>query len=188
MDRGGSSRPAYPNPGPPTSGLMGGAPRRFGRARDVKRRPECHFAVSPHGHHGGPCGESAAWWSVQGQMRWLRQTVLCRYSRDGSQDFLAGGSEGDGNAGGGHGGPKGEPQRPPPEPNHLHGQHAHACWASSLTATCCLPQVGQSKRGTLVFKCIRSVQFPARIRACSCPHSREPVRAPRSLVSTKCRA
>ena len=67
---------------------MGGAPRRFGRARDVKRRPERHFAVSPHGHHGGPCGESAAWWSVQGQMRWLRQTVLCRYSRDGSQDFL----------------------------------------------------------------------------------------------------
>ena len=75
-----------------------------------------------------------------------------------------------------------------PEPNHLHGQLAHACWASSLTATCCLPQVGQSKRGTLVFKCIRSVQVPARIRACSCPHTRGPVRAPRSLVSTKCRA
>ena len=59
---------------------------------------------------------------------------------DGSQGLLAGGSEGDRGAGGGQGGPKGEPRRPPLEPLHLHGQHAHACWASSLTANLCLPQ------------------------------------------------
>ena len=108
--------------------------------------------------------------------------------RDGSQHLLAGGSEGDGDAGGGHGGPKGEPRRPPPEPNPLLGQLAHAGWASSLTANLCLPQVGQSKRETLVFERIRSVEAPARIRACKCPHIRGPGRAPRSLVCRICRA
>jgi hypothetical protein len=108
--------------------------------------------------------------------------------RDGSQDFLAGGSEGDRGAGGGHGGPKGEPRRPPLEPNPLHGQLAHACWASSLTANLCLPQVGQLKRGTLVFERIRSVHVPARICACSSRDIRGPDRASRSLVSRICRA
>ena len=107
---------------------------------------------------------------------------------DGSQHLLAGGSEGDGGAGGGQGGPKGEPRRPPPEPNPLLGQLAHAGWASSLTANLCLPQVGQSKRGTLVFERICSVHVSARICACKCRHTRGPVRAPRSVVSRKCRA
>ena len=107
---------------------------------------------------------------------------------DGSQNLLAGGSEGDGGAGGGQGGPKGEPRRPPPEPNPLLGQLAHAGWASSLTANLCLPQVGQSKRGALVFERIRSVHVSARICACSSRHTRGPVRAPRSVVSRKCRA
>ena len=101
---------------------------------------------------------------------------------DGSQDFLAGGSEGDRGAGGDQGGPKGEPRRPPLEPLHLLGQLAHAGWASSLTATLCPPQVGQSKRETLVFERIRSVEAPARIRACKCPHIRGPGRAPRSTL------
>ena len=61
-------------------------------------------------------------------------------------------------------------------------------WASSLTANLCLPQVGQSKRETLVFERIRSVEAPARIRACKCPHIRGPGRAPRSLVCRICRA
>ena len=122
-------------------------------------------------------------------MLWSRQSnrtlpVLA----DSSQDFLAGGSEGDRGAGGGHGGPKGEPRRPPPEPNPLLGQLAHAGWASSLTANLCLPQVGQSKRGALVFERIRSVHVSARICACSSRHTRGPVRAPRSVVSRKCRA
>ena len=108
---------------------------------------------------------------------------------DGSQNLLAGGSEGDGGAGGGQGGPKGEPRRPPPEPNPLIlGQLAHAGWASSLTANLCLPQVGQSKRGALVFERIRSVHVPARICACSSRDILGPGRASRSLLSRKCRA
>ena len=111
-----------------------------------------------------------------------------RYFRDGSQNLLAGGSEGDGGAGGGQGGPKGEPRRPPPEPNHPHRQLAHAGWASSLTATLCLPQVGQLKRGTLVFERICSVHVSARICACSSRDILGPGRASRSLLSRKCRA
>ena len=49
-----------------------------------------------------------------------------------------------------------------PEPNHLHGQLAHACWASSLTATCCLPQVGQSRRSAGPWS--SSVSVPHRSR------------------------
>ena len=78
---------------------------------------------------------------------------------DGSQALPAGGSEGDLGAGGDQGDPKGEPRRPPLEPLHLHGQHAHACWASSLTATLCLPQVGHRSAGPLVFERIRSVHW-----------------------------
>ena len=40
----------------------------------------------------------------------------------------------------------------------------HACWASSLTANLCLPQVGHRSAGPLVFKRIRSVYDPYRLR------------------------
>ena len=117
-----------------------------------------------------------------------RKRTLPVLSADGSQDFPAGGSGGDGGAGGCQGGRKGEPRRPPPEPEPFLGQLAHAGGASSLTATFCLPQVGQSKRETLVFKRIRCAQSPARICACNWSHTRGPVRAPRSVVSRKSRA
>ena len=117
-----------------------------------------------------------------------RMPVLCRYFRTAAKYFWLAAPRATGALEVIRVVPKGEPRRPPLKPLHLHGQHAHACWASSLTATCCLPQVGQSKRRTLVFKCIRSVQVPARARACKGSQIRGPVRAPRSVVSIECRA
>ena len=158
---------AYPLSGPPTSWLSGRAPRGLaGPERE--------------GANGTPSHARTAWqpwWS----MRYERGLVVgsrpdevappnralpVAVLRDGSQDFLAGGSEGDRGAGGGHGGPKGEPRRPPPEPNPLLGQLAHAGWASSLTATLCLPHTGRSsKRGTPGLRAHS-------IRTGSGPHSR----------------
>ena len=163
-------------------------PRRFCSLISVVGQPGRQTAPREHAHHARPCSGAAGLMAGSGPDVVVPQQSTLPVLRDGSQDFLAGGFEGDGGAGGGHGGPKGEPRRPPPEPNPLLGQLAHAGWASSLTATLCLPQVGQSKRETLVFKRIRCAQSPARARACKGPHIRGPVRAPRSLVSIKCRA
>ena len=163
-------------------------PRGFCSQSSV--REQCGRQIVPreHGHHTPPCSQAAALMAGSGPDAVVPQHRTLPVHSDGSQALLAGGSEGDRGAGGDQGGPKGEPRRPPLEPLHLHGQHAHACWASSLTANLCLPQVGQSKRGTLVFERIRSVHVPARICACSSRHIRGPGRASRSLVSRICRA
>ena len=104
----------------------------------MKGRTEREAAENMHGDHAPPCI-----FSHSGLMCGSRPDELVARNRtlpvhsDGSQGLLAGGSEGDRGAGGDQGGPKGEPRRPPLEPLHLHGQHAHACWASSLTAKTC---------------------------------------------------
>ena len=141
----------------------------------MKGLTERQATLTPHGNHGGPCGKSAAWWSVHAQMRWLRQTVLCRCLQTAAKTFRLAARRATGALEEVMVVPKVSPRRPPPEPNHLLGQLAHAGWASSLTATLCLPQVGQSKRETLVFERIRFVEAPARIRACKCPHIRGPL-------------
>ena len=163
-------------------------PRRSCSQSSVVGQPGRQTAPREHAHHARLCSRAAVLMAGSGPDVVVPQQSALPVLRDSSQDFLAGGSEGDRGAGGGHGGPKGEPRRPPPEPNHLLGQLAHAGWASSLTATLCLPQVGQSKRGTLVFERSRSVHASARIRACTCRHIRGHVRASRSLVSRICRA
>ena len=152
-------------------------PRRSCSLISVVGQPGRQTAPREHAHHARPCSRAAVLMAGSGPDVVVPQQSALPVLRDGSQDFLAGGSEGDRGAGGGHGGPKGEPRRPPPEPNPLLGQLAHAGWASSLTANLCLPQVGQSKRETLVFKRIRCAQAPAPARACKGPHIRGPVRA-----------
>ena len=173
---------AYPLSEPPTSRLPGRAPRGLAGPE----REGANGTPSRSLYAWRPCLSmriSARLMIGSGPDELVPPNRTLPVLADGSQDFLAGGSGDDGGAGGGQGGPKGEPRRPPPEPNHLLGQLAHAGWASSLTATLCLPQIGQSKRETLVFKRIRCAQAPARVRACKGPHIRGPVRAPRSLVS-----
>ena len=111
-------------------------------------------------------------------MSWFRGTVLCRYSRDGSQHLLAGGSEGDGDAGGGHGAWWSQRGAPAPSARTEPSSRSACPRVLGVLADCHLvPATGRSsKRGTpgLRAHSIRTGSGPhSRMQVSPCPRTRQ---------------